>query len=214
MDGSFDPGRQEAGGAEQLELPGIDPRPGLIDLGSFPQGSERLFVGIFLDKEAAARATQCAGELRTRLGLTGMAQTEARMHVTLLPLGDYAEAPSDIVAAASRAASGVKASSFAVAFDTVRNFPSGTGIYLGGGTELKGLRRFRSMLVAEMKKVFGNSGPMLKPFSPHVTLFYNGSPMSEQKIEPIRWTVREFALVHSELGRKKHNFLERWSLAP
>lgn len=49
-------------------------------------------------------------------------------------------------------------------------------------------------------------------FTPHVTLLYDDRSVAPQAIEPIAWTVREFVLVHSLLGRTEHRILGRWSL--
>jgi 2'-5' RNA ligase len=42
----------------------------------------------------------------------------------------------------------------------------------------------------------------------------NGPPilLEARAVEPIRWTVREFVLVHSLLGQTRHVPLARWSL--
>ncbi|MGH8283840.1 MAG: 2'-5' RNA ligase family protein [Gammaproteobacteria bacterium] len=53
-----------------------------------------------------------------------------------------------------------------------------------------------------------------REFTPHVTLLYGNNVMKPQSIEPIGWTVREFVLVHSLLGRTEHRVLERWPLQP
>ena len=37
-------------------------------------------------------------------------------------------------------------------------------------------------------------------YTPHVTLMYGAFPVEERTIEPIRWTVSDFVLVHSHRG--------------
>lgn len=49
-------------------------------------------------------------------------------------------------------------------------------------------------------------------FRPHVTFLYGPSVVSKQPIEPIRFVVREFALIHSEVGLSKYNVIDRWQL--
>ncbi len=49
-------------------------------------------------------------------------------------------------------------------------------------------------------------------FTPHVTLLYDDMAVAPQPIEPIVWTVREFVLMHSLIGRGQHVPLSRWTL--
>jgi len=49
-------------------------------------------------------------------------------------------------------------------------------------------------------------------FSPHMTLGYrNGVPFT-QAIAPIGWTADAFVLVHSHVGRTRHDVIGRWLL--
>ncbi|QNQ09171.1 2'-5' RNA ligase family protein [Sphingomonas alpina] len=49
-------------------------------------------------------------------------------------------------------------------------------------------------------------------FSPHVTLFYrDGRPFNE-RIDPIGWVAGELVLIHSLVGRTRHEVLGRWPL--
>ena len=49
-------------------------------------------------------------------------------------------------------------------------------------------------------------------FTPHLTLLYDAQRVESVPIAPITWTVREFSLVHTLIGRSRHTVLERWSL--
>ena len=51
-----------------------------------------------------------------------------------------------------------------------------------------------------------------QPFVPHVTLLYDKDGIDEQPIERIGWTVTEFVLIHSLLGRGQYIALARWPL--
>ncbi|MNL66559.1 hypothetical protein D3C87_1910460 [compost metagenome] len=53
---------------------------------------------------------------------------------------------------------------------------------------------------------------MDKSFTPHVTMLYDRRLVAEQGIEPVRWTVGGFTLIHSLLGRTEHIPLARWTL--
>jgi 2'-5' RNA ligase len=47
-------------------------------------------------------------------------------------------------------------------------------------------------------------------FTPHVTLQYVNEPVAEEVVSPISWTVSDFVVIHSLLGRSEHRTLRRW----
>ncbi len=49
-------------------------------------------------------------------------------------------------------------------------------------------------------------------FVPHMTMIYGDKAIAPQPITSLRWTVREFLLIHSERGLTKHNILGPWPL--
>ena len=73
------------------------------------------------------------------------------------------------------------------------------------------LRMFRQTLSEALIKA-GLRRHAASAFNPHMTLSYDFANTPEQTIEPIDWTIREFVLIESLLGKRKH--LERgcWPL--
>jgi RNA 2',3'-cyclic 3'-phosphodiesterase len=56
-------------------------------------------------------------------------------------------------------------------------------------------------------------GQWIRPLTaPHVTLMYADRRVDSEAIAPIGWTVTEFVLVHSLLGRSQYLALGRWPL--
>jgi 2'-5' RNA ligase len=96
-----------------------------------------------------------------------------------------------------------------VAFDRVTSFAGSDALVLRGGDGVDGIVMFHHTLGVAMRKSGLSAGSQ---FTPHVTLLYDGRRVEEQFIEPIRWTVRDFVLVHSLRGRTMHIPLERWHL--
>ena len=45
-----------------------------------------------------------------------------------------------------------------------------------------------------------------------MTLLYDVESVPYQPVTPIAWTVREFAIVHSLVGKTEHCILGRWPL--
>jgi 2'-5' RNA ligase len=69
------------------------------------------------------------------------------------------------------------------------------------GTEgVSALREFQGKLLVALQKAGGRcrSG---SNFAPHITLLYDDHIVPEHPVEPVSWTVPEFVLIHSLLGK-------------
>jgi len=173
------------------------------------QQLDGLFFSIFPDQAAAVRIANTAEHFRRACGLKGAPLLTDRFHVTVHGLGNYDGLPRSVVAKAIAAGTAVTARPFDVAFDRVTSFAGSDALVLRGRDSVDGLVMFHQSLAIAML----NSGLSASlQFKPHITLLYDGRRIEEQFIEPIRWTVRDFVLVHSLRGRTKHIPLERWHL--
>jgi len=192
---------------DQPSFPGFERQPPL-------PATDRLFLGVFLERDAAARGVDLARRLRKDLNLRGMPLAAERLHITLHHIGDYAGLPPRVIAAIRDAAATVRMDPFEVEFDRVASFsgrPGNRPLVLRGGDGLAELMKFqRGLSVAITRARVGR--PVASQFTPHVTLLYDDIQVEELAVEPIRWIVREFILVHSLLGQTRHVPLARWSL--
>ena len=190
---------------KQLSLDGFsaDPKP-----------TDRLFIGIFPPAPVSARISCSAEELRLRHGLTGKPLAPERFHVTLFHLGDYVGLPEGLTRSAVEAAASVTAAPFEVGFDFVESFSTKTPklpLVLRSSTAIERLMDFQAQLGHALRKV--GLGRYVGPqFTPHVTLLYDAKSVAREPVEPVTWTVNEFVLVHSLLGRSRHVHFGRWSL--
>jgi 2'-5' RNA ligase len=177
------------------------------------RATDRLFFAIFAN-EAGERIHQCALQLCAQHSLTGKPLATDRFHVTLCHLGDYVgDAPPEIVVAALRAGDAVKASPFAVGFDRAVSFGRRrkAPLVLRGSGDNAPLMAFHRDVGAAMMQA--GLGQWINPrFTPHVTLLYDDRNVTEQPVEPVSWTVREFVLIRSLLGQTRHIALGRWPL--
>ena len=176
--------------------------------------SDRLLLLIYPDPVMAARIAGLAEPLRRAEGLTGAAVAADRLHITLHHLGEYDGVPKHIAATASEAMAKVDFPAFPVVFDRIHYFrrPRNQPIILRGDDGLNDLVAFQQVLGTALAR-HGLGKLVDRHFTPHVTLLYDDRDIAERAAEPIRWTVREFALVHSLLGQTRHVTLARWSLA-
>ena len=191
---------------DQLAFPGFDDaRP----------KTDRLLFLTYVDPDAAARIARRVPDLRAEHGLRGKPVAQDRLHITLNHLGDHAGLPQDMVALAREAAGTLAMAPFEVEFDRVVSFggkPTNRPFVLRG-SGLAQLMAFQKALGLAMARTGTRIGKWAEPnFTPHVTLLYDNKSVAEQPVEPVRWTVREFVLVHSLQGQTRHEVLGRWPL--
>ena len=179
-----------------------------------PRATDRLFFAVFPDRVAAARLAALGEELRSRHRLKGKVLAPERLHVSLHHVGDYLEVPDAVVTQACEIASGIRLPAFSVAFDSARSLrgrPDNQPLVLRGDDGVVGLTKLQRRLGAALEKA--GLGRSAVHYAPHLTLMYGNRFVARQSLEPeIVWTVREFVLVHSLLGRSSYCMLRRFRL--
>ena len=177
-----------------------------------PSQKERIFFACLPDETLAARIHAMAERWKREKGIEANLILPEHLHVTLFHLGDWAALPDEIVRLAKEAASQVKAESFDVPFARAESFRNSTGVYpfvLTG--DVAPWKPFHDALGVALQKA-GLGGATKGEFKPHMTLTYDEIRVKPMAIEPVSWTVRDFVLVHSQLGKTTHHHLGRWSL--
>jgi RNA 2',3'-cyclic 3'-phosphodiesterase len=183
-----------------------------------PKLTDRLFFALFPSEEAIPKIVKTSQQLRDAHGLTGKSLSNDRLHVTLHHVGDYAGGlPNGLVEAAQEAAARIAMPAFDVTFDRAMSFsgrPRNRPFVMRGNERhdggLAALMAFQKTMYLAMCRV-GLQGPRANAkFAPHVTLMYDDQGIAEQAVEPVRWTARDFVLVHSLLGQTRHIHLGRW----
>ncbi len=175
--------------------------------------ADSVFLAVFPDADTSERVADLAREIGMRYGLHGEPLHKDRLHVTLHKLGTYAGVPADLVRDVSLAAAELDEAAFGVMFDRVGSFMGGTKkpCVLLGPEDGSLLHRFHRVL-AERLFIHGRGKELKSDFTPHVTLRYDTASVPIQPVPPIAWTVREFVLVHSLVGKTEHRILGRWPL--
>jgi 2'-5' RNA ligase len=168
----------------------------------------------FPDALTAARVTRLAQRWRREFELTAVSLPTSRFHVSLRSLGEYdeLEVPEIIINKARQAAAAVRMNPFVVALNRLQSFSRSDGkhpVVLLGDEGVVGLEILQRSLcnALRMAGLRGRSN-----FTPHMTLLYDCRRIAEQPVDPVCWTVREFALVLSLVGRTKYVLLARWQL--
>jgi len=178
-----------------------------------PSQKERIFFACVPDDALASKIHAAAEQLKQDKGFEAALILPEHLHVTLFHLGDWQSLPEDIVNLASGAASQVNTSAFEVTFRRAESFRNSTGVYPFVLTaEPAAWRKLHETLGAALKDV-GLGAATRGDFKPHMTLTYDRQRVSPFAIPPITWTVRDFVLVHSKLGKTTHIHLGRWPLS-
>jgi RNA 2',3'-cyclic 3'-phosphodiesterase len=179
-----------------------------------PSQKERIFFAALPDAATAARIHALAEAFKAEHGFTGNLILPEHLHVTLFHLGDWAALPEEIVNLASGAASQANVPEFGVTFRRAESFRNSTGVYPFVLTGEKGAPQWHSLHEALRVALTnaGLGGATRGEFTPHVTLTYDPVRVKPTAIEPVTWTVKDFVLIHSQLGKTTHHHLGRWSL--
>jgi 2'-5' RNA ligase len=169
--------------------------------------TDRLLFLVYADPPAAAAAVKIGAGLRDEYDLTGPLILSRHIHSTLWHVGDdFSPPPPALIATLTTCANRVSMPAFRVSFDRVESFGGGA-LVLRGEDGVIGLELLHESLSAAlcMKRT--------RSFVPHVTLLRDKRRLLPSiPVEPIGWTVTEFVLVHSLLGKTTHRVLARFPL--
>jgi RNA 2',3'-cyclic 3'-phosphodiesterase len=193
---------------EQFSLPGFDTAKQKRE--KHPRPLHTLFFAILPPASALLGIEQRAQALLLQHGLTGKPIRADRKHATLISLGGYDEAvPTDVVDTAGAVASALVMPRFEVAFDKAMTFAGSGAFVLTGDDAAAPINSFRTAL----DQALARAGLRTWPSNiAHMTLAYSDRQIAAHSIEPLRWLVEDFVLIHSLVGQTVHRHLGRWPL--
>ena len=171
-----------------------------------------VFFAVQPDTAAGGEFRRLAWEFCDRNELRAAPIDRRCLHATLLGVGVYQSMSPEHLLAVRQVAATVVLPRFSAGFDWVERFvgPRPPALAATGDDGVFGLRRLQAALVAALRNA-GFTVPQRR-YRPHVTLLYAEHSIPEQRIEAIRWPVREFVLIRSHFGRGRHTVLDRWPL--
>lgn len=185
-----------------------------FDLGLQPQPAI-VFFALRPDAAVARKMIKVGNWCRERYGLSARLYGADRLHVSLAPAMSRRGFRKDDVMAACHAAASIKADPFTITFGRLCMFGGRDKrpVVLCCDDGAAALTTLRNTLRNALVKTGLWRGAA--HFQPHVTLFWDRCRLPETPLEtPIRWTVEDFVLVRSEIGRSCHVDLARWPLKP
>lgn len=211
----------------QLELfPGMQaaakPRRESATAKSQPRGrreiSDRLMLMVLLEPTPAQLSARIARshDVDRRMGAR-MVRPD-KLHVSLWMLRqiwglpDGAAFPEEWVQRGREIGDQVRAGPFSATFDNAVSFANSRSdkpyVLLGDSSGVEGFRTIHRDIA---RAITGGLDIAPPPFTPHVTLSY-GLERPSIGVAPVSWLVRDFALVHSLVGRGVYRILQRWRL--
>ncbi|QND52138.1 2'-5' RNA ligase family protein [Phyllobacterium sp. 628] len=178
-----------------------------------PENADRMFFGLMTGSSISDRVSTRRTQLVSALNLDARGYiSEDRFHVSLLWVSDRERLRSQEVLAARLAGNAVAMTPFELTFDRARSFPGGKRnhcpfVLLGEGDGVRQLyQRLGSAMIANGLRT------RMGDYCPHLTLLYDQRFVTQQEIEPIRFKVNEFFLIHSKRGLSEYEILDRWTL--
>lgn len=176
-----------------------------------PRGADahRLFFALWPDAPVRD-ALHSAVERVAAFRVAGRRVEPGKYHLTLHFLGESADVPASTIDRCRRAAATVACDAFRLVIDRAGSFPPARVEWLApsGGSGL-------DALWSAMAEALDEAGVAVRgtdAFRAHVTVLRGlSTSLGELRIEPIRWPVDAFVLVHSHAGH--YDVIGRWPLA-
>jgi 2'-5' RNA ligase len=184
------------------------------DQSRWRKNPERLFLCVMPDDKTRGEVVQFGDQFFFQRRLGGSRLKPERLHMSLHHIGDFPRLRDKDVYAARQAARTVFMEPFEIRLRSVQSFEPAPHrrnrrplVLLGeGGNELETLFHTLGMALTR------NGLKAAAAFTPHMTLSYGPQPVPIQAIEPIRFRVRDFVLIHSRLGLTQYEVIDRWPL--
>ncbi len=177
------------------------------------QRVNRYFFAIVPEVETARAIDGIAGDLQQSNDLCGQIIGASRYHISLCGVGGPGEAAQDVLSKLVAVGDQVRCRPFDVGFDHAISFSQGARkrpLVLAHSEGMPALNWLQAGLGRAMAAI-GLPAPG-RHFNPHLTLLYDEQKVLETGIPPLRWTVRDFVLIHSVHGEGRHRYLARWPL--
>jgi 2'-5' RNA ligase len=164
------------------------------------------------EPDVIAHLVSLQNNLGAKHGLRGI-RSPSVLHMTICAIGYFPMLPEERAERAREVAGRLVAKPFEMILNRVRTYPNGQEkppLVAFADSGVPRVDLFRYGLIADLRRS-GFSFPRKQP-DPHMTLFYDHRMVAEEPIDPIRWAVRDFVLVHSIYGKGRHELLGQWPL--
>jgi len=176
--------------------------------------SHNLFFALWPDDDVRERIAMAAQRLKQAHAPRGRWIKPHRYHLTLRYLGEHSTLPASLSRACHAAGDGVRAPSFSFALDAAGSFANRKIPWWLGCHAMPGALDALWESLSRGLAANGVTNEEAAQRVAHVTILRDADKrLAPERIEPIAWPVREFALVDSLLGAASgYTILQRWQL--
>lgn len=192
---------------EQLHLLGFEPEP---------VEEKNFFFAVMPPPPAAEEIATRRHEVCIQHRLDGKPMAPDRLHVSLHNIGDPRTRPMTIELAQQAATRAAQITlPFEVKFDLMARFGgrfNGHALALCSKARQPGMEALSSNL-ANMLTEYSFPVRSGKKLNAHVTTMYGDTPETPIAVPPVTWTVKEFVLLESFVGKSRYRELGRWRFA-
>jgi 2'-5' RNA ligase len=178
------------------------------------RGKHVLYFALRPPPEAAVEALARLESHPDRRRLSARPVLPARLHVSLNAVGDFKRPPGPVIQKAIEAAETVSARPFVVEFNRLGTWPAGDPprpTVLWGDEGVIGVNGLYSTIHKAMRRL--DMAPRREvEIAPHMTLIYDRAEAAETVVEPVKWRVEEFVLIHAVHGEGRFDVMGRFPL--
>jgi len=174
------------------------------------RGKHVVYLALQPPPAAAAEALARLDALPQRRRMSARPMAPNRLHVSLAGIGDFKRPPTPVFDKVMEAVAEVAAAPFVIELNRIGTWTSGDQrpIVLWGDEGVIGVHA----LFSELHKALwrADMAPRREPeMTPHMTLIYDRAEVPETPVEPVRWTVDEFVLIHAVHGEGRFDVVAR-----
>lgn len=166
------------------------------------RGKHVVYLALLPPPEAAAEALARLEAHPLRRRLSAKPTPPNRLHVSLFGIGEFKRPPTPVFDKVMDAVAEVATRRFVVEFNRLGTWGRGDPprhAVLWGDEGVIGVNALYSDIHRALRRV--EMAPRREPaFEPHMTLIYDEVEIPETPVEPVRWTVTEFVLIHAVRG--------------
>lgn len=176
-----------------------------------PRGGDNLFFALLPDEQAQVGIQAVVDHLARQGVFQRRPVPRHCWHITLLYIGRFDGLPADVVDVAGVVAKRVVMKPLRICLDRLLSFEGRPGYHplvLCPSRDNAPLRHLHVALAEHGRQL----GLVRHPgaFTPHLTLGREPVHRLPEDVAPICWQTREFVLVHSLVGQRRHVVLGRW----
>lgn len=175
-----------------------------------------LFFAIMVPHMERTLFVACLEEMRRTYSFRSQPIAPDRLHLSLFGVYRGDSLPEAAVNVAIAAGDAIQSEPLSIRFNsalTYRNRGFRKPLVLPAQEGTDAIEKLRFRIGSALSGLLCSERYRHRPIRPHITLIWDQTMVPERPVTPIAIKIREFALVHSHIGKSKYDIVKRWPLA-